>query len=70
MRGNGFYRNVSKAYYIRLPKSTICRIVNDTAMDIASFKSTYIKFPDVVEREEIADFFMEKFGFPGIIGIC
>ena len=69
VRGNGFYRNVGKAYYIKLPKSSICRIVNHTAMDIASFKSAYIRFPDVVEREEIADYFMENFEFPGIIGI-
>ena len=67
-RGNGFYKNVSKAYYIHLPKKTVCEIVNQTAMDIASFKPAYVKFPDVVEREEIADFFMERFDFPGIIG--
>ena len=69
MRGNGFYRNVSKAYYVRLPTPQICKIVNQTAMDIASFKSAFIKFPDINEREEIANFFMEKFGFPGIIGM-
>ena len=43
--------------------------MNDVAKDIASFSSTYIKFPDLEEQEIIANYFAENFNFPGVIGI-
>ena len=69
VRSNDFYKSTRNQYYIRLPKSTICKIVNDVAKDIASFSSTYIKFPDLEEQEIIANYFAENFNFPGVIGI-
>ena len=69
VRSNDFYKSTRNQFYIRLPKSTICKIVNDVAKDIASFSSTYIKFPDLKEQEIIANYFAENFNFPGVIGI-
>ena len=68
LRSNGFYRNVSTHYFTKIPTSTIGRIVNDVAKDIASFQSEYIQFPNLNQRDEIANYFMENFQFPGIIG--
>ena len=69
VRSNDFYRSTRNQFYIRLPKSTICKIVNEVAKDIASFSSTYIKFPDLEEQEVIANYFAENYNFPGVIGI-
>ena len=70
LRGSGaFYRNEGETAWIQLPKNTICTIVNQTAMDIASFSSKFISFPDEEEREVIANYFLENFDFPGCVGI-
>ena len=69
LRSNDFYRVESDITYIQLPKSTICKIVNQTAKDIASFSSTFIQFPDEEEKEVIANYFLENFQFPGCCGI-
>ena len=69
VRSNDFLKSTRNQFYIRLPKSTICNILNDVSKDIASFSSTYIKFPDLEEQEIIANYFAENFNFPGVIGI-
>ena len=69
LRSNDFYRVESDIAYLQLPQSTICDVVNQTAKDIASFHSQYIVFPDEGEKEVISSFFLEKFDFPGCVGI-
>ena len=70
LRSSGdFYRTESDIAWIRLPKNTICNVLNQTAKDIASFTSMYIVLPDQHEKEVIANYFFEHFDFPGCCGI-
>ena len=70
LRSSGnFYRSESEISWIELPVNTICNVLNQTAIDIASFSSKYIAFPDEEKREVIANYFLENFDFPGCVGI-
>ena len=70
LRSSGnFYRTENEITWIQLPVSTICHILNQTAIDISSFSSKFIAFPDKDEKEVIANYFQENFDFPGCVGI-
>ena len=65
MRSNEFYRSVSTQGIIQLPKSEVGIIVNEVAIAIASYSSTYIKVPSPEEQIIISSRIMEKYDFPG-----
>lgn len=65
LRSNSFYRCVSTQRIVNIPTSSVERIVNSVAKVIASKTSTYVKFPDLNEQDQIASRVFEKTKIPG-----
>ena len=70
LRSNSFYRCVSTQCVVTAPESTVCRIVNQVAKTIAARHSTYVKFPDANQQDQIAQRIFEESKIPGVIGIA
>ena len=65
LKSNAFLRDMVAFTCVQLPRSTVHKIVNSVAKDIAFYSRTYIVYPTVEEQNIAAARVLEKYNFPG-----
>lgn len=60
------YRDVADRFGIAI--STLYKIIKRVTEFIMSLAPNIIKYPTAAEKEETSNYFLQKKGFPGIIG--